>query len=722
MSDRIRCRVRFVSFGLALCSLVASASAQKSKFEHLARPKFTDLVTIDGISEGGSRVVATFEGDSDGIDRPVVWDATGTAMFLERLPEPGYSGTYTYPGVYRQTISADGSLIGGYCQSYADPSGFFGSPPVTWDATGAIRQLPSPFVGSGVSYEGFVSAVSPNGAYLYGWCQIPENGANMPFRWNAAGQATMLQSLSDPQSRAFPVISATSADGTIAVGKDYAPVAPDSSGDERPVRWKPDGSVEALRILGTDPDGHTQGSAFLCSADGSIVVGKIQRYSSAGAFLDAPYVCWLGDGRIVKLPGEPFAMTPDGKTIVGDDRYDLIDGKIVATSLGRPEFGAIYAADVSDDGRVIVGYGSPSTPIPGALVWIHNRAYSLADLLAHHGVRLPVGWTSLDGIAFCSADGTVFVGYGTFGTERTAFRATIPDILVDKEAPVFGSLPPVRAFCDPGKIFATPKLKIPEATDNFPGKVVVTTKDGPRFPIGTTYVVWTATDAAGNVVKNTQKVIVTNRKPEADAGSAVVVTTRSERGARVTLDGSGSSDPDEQALTFAWNARGVSLSRTTTAKPIGLFKVGRTTATLTVTDAGGAEDTDSVRVTVKLKNARKRALGGSANEQFAAAVRTARATGGEAANSTAASGFAFASIAAAYGDATGEFVRWEEGQSEADATFAYSELRAAQAAYGHAAANALLSAYAETGDESLLSAYRYAAYGTAYANADLTEE
>lgn len=144
-----------------------------------------------------------------------------------------------------------------------------------------------------------------------------------------------------------------------------------------------------------------------------------------------------------------------------------------------------------------------------------------------------------------------------------------------------------------------------------------------------------------------------------------------------------------------------------------------TTATLTVTDAGGAEDTDTLRVRVKLKNAIQRSFGAAANEKFAAAAEAARSSVVAESNSTAASGFAIASIAAAYGDATGEYVRWEEGQSEADALLSYAELRSLQAAYGEAAKNALLSAYAETGDESLLSAYGHAAAGTAYAAADL---
>ena len=66
------------------------------------------------------------------------------------------------------------------------------------------------------------------------------------------------------------------------------------------------------------------------------------------------------------------------------------------------------------------------------------------------------------------------------------------------------------------------------------------------------------------------------------------------------------------------------------------------------------------------------------------------------------------------------FVRWDDGQSEADALLAYAETRALQQAYGAAAAGELFSAYAETGDESLLSAYVYAVSGAVAAHADLT--
>jgi hypothetical protein len=141
-----------------------------------------------------------------------------------------------------------------------------------------------------------------------------------------------------------------------------------------------------------------------------------------------------------------------------------------------------------------------------------------------------------------------------------------------------------------------------------------------------------------------------------------------------------------------------------------------------VTDPAGLRSVDTVRVVVKLKNGRPRPRGADANRSFAAASQqAAAAVRANASGSASLSGLAYANAASAYGDATGDFLRWNEGQSEADALLSYAELRAMQRTYGSAAANALLSAYAETGDESLLSAYGYAAFGSAYAAADLSE-
>lgn len=67
----------------------------------------------------------------------------------------------------------------------------------------------------------------------------------------------------------------------------------------------------------------------------------------------------------------------------------------------------------------------------------------------------------------------------------------------------------------------------------------------------------------------------------------------------VQLDGSGSSDPNGDNITYHWSApSGVTLSDANSANPMGLFPFGVTMVTLTVTDEHGAMDTDDVLIAV----------------------------------------------------------------------------------------------------------------------------
>ncbi len=96
-----------------------------------------------------------------------------------------------------------------------------------------------------------------------------------------------------------------------------------------------------------------------------------------------------------------------------------------------------------------------------------------------------------------------------------------------------------------------------------------------------------------------------NRPPAADAGDDLTV----DEGDPVTLDGSGSSDPENGALAFAWTQTGgapvapagADTARATFTAP-NLEADSVLTFRLTVTDPGGLSATDTATVTVRADN------------------------------------------------------------------------------------------------------------------------
>jgi hypothetical protein len=87
-----------------------------------------------------------------------------------------------------------------------------------------------------------------------------------------------------------------------------------------------------------------------------------------------------------------------------------------------------------------------------------------------------------------------------------------------------------------------------------------------------------------------------NRAPFASAGPDRVVNATSSRGAQVALDGSASTDPDGDQLTFSWSGP---FGTAAGAAPLVLLPVGTHTVTLVVEDGRGGSATDSVVIAVK---------------------------------------------------------------------------------------------------------------------------
>lgn len=88
--------------------------------------------------------------------------------------------------------------------------------------------------------------------------------------------------------------------------------------------------------------------------------------------------------------------------------------------------------------------------------------------------------------------------------------------------------------------------------------------------------------------------VVQNDPPVADAGPDQIVEATSPAGAEVVLDASGSSDPNDDPLTYDWTWTGGSA---TGVNATAVFPLGTTNVTLTVND-GQYNSTDTVSVTV----------------------------------------------------------------------------------------------------------------------------
>jgi hypothetical protein len=113
------------------------------------------------------------------------------------------------------------------------------------------------------------------------------------------------------------------------------------------------------------------------------------------------------------------------------------------------------------------------------------------------------------------------------------------------------------------------------------------------FPVGTHTVTLTVTDDQGASAADTLVVTVTNAPPLADAGPDQTANYNQS----VTLNGTGSSDPEEGVLSYAWSL-GTTQIATGPTPVVGPFDAGVHTITLVVTDDHGASATDTVVLTV----------------------------------------------------------------------------------------------------------------------------
>ena len=136
----------------------------------------------------------------------------------------------------------------------------------------------------------------------------------------------------------------------------------------------------------------------------------------------------------------------------------------------------------------------------------------------------------------------------------------------------------------------------PQLNDAFGGAVAI---DGPRVIVGAS--LYDAVDAQGTVIIDSGAAVVYALPPAppiANAGPPQVVGC--VPGAAIGLDGSGSFDPDGDALTYTWEGGfGVVTSATPRVTVTNPGVVGTSLVTLTVTDSQGESDTATTVILVR---------------------------------------------------------------------------------------------------------------------------
>ena len=178
------------------------------------------------------------------------------------------------------------------------------------------------------------------------------------------------------------------------------------------------------------------------------------------------------------------------------------------------------------------------------------------------------------------------------GTGNTLINAR--DVVVDAAGNVF-----VAGFHSENVFKITPGGFITEIID-FSGDGAGNLLDGPfglaLDDAGNVYVAGFHSD---NVFKIAGVAAPTNRPPTANAGPDQTVECTEPGGTIVTLDGTGSSDPDDDLLTYTWTGFFPEGGGTTTgATPAITLPFGVSTIALTVEDGNGGTDNDTVDIMV----------------------------------------------------------------------------------------------------------------------------
>ena len=364
--------------------------------------------------------------------------------------------------------------------------------------------------------------------------------------------------------------------------------------------WKNPGDGIYLLEVEIDPS-YVEDNLLNNAATRAIIVGQLA--SNQGAISGRVTDAWGGVGNVI-LNGFDFNGQSLGSTVTDDTGFYLFESIPAGEAEVRIETPAGYIAD-ADTKTVNVEANSVTQDVNFYLTELTDTeppVLSLPDDITAEATGPSGAIVSYEATATDAVDGDLTptcepASGGTFALGTTPVTCTATDAAGNSASGSFtvtvldttppAVTPPADVTVEATGVQTAVDIGMATATDAV-GVVSIGSDAPATYPVGTTTVTWTATDAAGNAGTATQTVtVVDTTPPTVTVPADLTVSTSDPSGASVSYNASATDIVDGDLIPTCTPASG------------SLFPLGTTAVTCSATDSAGNTGSATFTVTVE---------------------------------------------------------------------------------------------------------------------------